>query len=297
MLNTDKTINIELSEAIIRVIVFFDLFDYPLSAIEIQKYLNKAYSLDEITSCLEQTEQIKTKNGFYFLNSREEIVTTRQKRHNYSQRKIKKAKNFSRIFSLLPWVKTIVLSNSIGQYNLRDGSDIDFFIITSAKRIWLTRLFCAGIAAILNSRPSEKNKRDKICLSFYITEESLNLDSLKLKDDDPYFYYWLRSFILLYNKDSVYEQFLSANNILLSEYEFKILELNNKKEISIFNFLENITKKFQLLIMSPALKGAINNSVGVVVNDKVLKLYLRDNREEYAKKYGIKICQVFTKSN
>ncbi|MFZ4631952.1 MAG: hypothetical protein ACOYL8_01940 [Patescibacteria group bacterium] len=284
----------QISEAIIGVIVFFDLFDYPLSAYEIWKYLDKKTSLIIIVKSLENLKIIGKKNGLFFLAGREEIIDIRQKRHNYSLRKIKIANRFSKLFSLLPYVKTVILSNSIGLYNLRDGSDIDFFIISSANRIWLTRLYCAGVAALLNSRPSFKNKRDKICLSFYISTENLNLDNLKLVGGDPYFYYWLRSFILLYNKDKTYEDFLSANCLERSpdSYVPGTLEIDRKKEFKISRSFENIAKKIQFLIMSPALKRAINNSVGVVINDKVLKLYLTDNRQDYREKYGNKIKQV-----
>ena len=292
----------QIQEAIISVVVFFDLFDYPLTNYEIWKYLDYRLSLlkiDESLTYLKSLNELDSKDGLFFLKNRSEIIISRQKRHNYTQRKIKIAKRFSKIFSLLPWVKTVILSNSIGQFNLRDGSDIDFFIICSPRRIWLTRFFCAGVAALLNSRPKLKNKRDKICLSFYITTDNLNLDSLKLPGGDPYFFYWLRSFILLYNKDGVYEKFLAANNLVISNECNGIYfekERDVKQNIIISQF-EKIIKTIQYIIMSPALKKAINNSIGVVVNDNILKLYLFDNRREYAKKYGNRLEQIIKKNN
>ncbi len=288
----------QIKEAIISVVVFFDLFDYPLSDYEIWKYLDKGADFLELKEVLNGLSELENKNGFFFLKGREEILVSRRKRHNYSQRKIKIARRFAAIFKILPWVKLIILSNSMGQFNLRDGSDIDFFIITSPRRIWLTRFFCAGLAALLNSRPKSGNKRDKICLSFYITSDNLNLDSLKLPSYDPYFFFWLRSFILLYNKDNIYERFL-AENKLLSLTNESTFDYNsqNKKQARFFDYLEIFIKKFQLLIMSPVLKKAINNSVGVVVNDNILKFYLLDRRLEYAEKYGNKFEQIFKKNN
>lgn len=298
MLPSEIKTEAQIKEAITAVIVFFDLFDYPLSDYEIWKYLDKKIDFLELKKALSILNEIENQDGFFFLSGRSEIIISRKKRHNYTQRKIKIAKRFGKMFSLLPWVKTIILSNSIGQFNLRDGGDIDFFIITSPRRIWLTRFFCAGLAALLNSRPKSKNKRDKICLSFYITIDSLNLDDLKLPESDPYFFYWLRSFILLYNKDGIYEKFLNANNLPNnSAFSKKISNSELNKRTPLFDLLENISKKLQFLIMSPVLKMAINNSVGVVINDKVLKLYLRDNRQEYLEKYGNKLKQVFANHN
>lgn len=299
MLNHELANKYQLKEAIIRVIVFFDLFDYPLTPQEIWQYLDKTESFCDIIEVLSELKIIETRDGFFFLKGRRGIVNIRRQRHNYSVRKIKIARKFARLFSFLPFVKMVALSNSIGQHNLRDASDIDFFIVSAANRIWLTRLFCASLAKILNRRPTAKNKRDKICLSFYLSEANLNLKTLELTANDPYLFYWQRSLVLLYNKNKTYEKFLTVNKIFCgSTSSAKELSLEPRvTQLKIFDYLEKFAKKIQLIIMSPALKQAANNSVGVVINDGVLKLYLRDKRQEYAEKYGNQLQQIFTENN
>ncbi|HZJ40835.1 MAG TPA: hypothetical protein VFD16_01055, partial [Candidatus Saccharimonadales bacterium] len=198
---------------ILRPLVFLDLFDFPLTAYEIWHYLERPGSLTALNLILENIspEIISQKNGFYFLPGRANIVEIRKIRYNYSCAKIKIAKKFARAFSLLPFVKTIAIANFIGDHNLRTEGDIDFFIITSARRIWLSRLFCAGLAKLLNSRPTVSNKKDKICLSFYVSQEHLDIRDLVLNDNDPYFYYWLRGLLPIYDSDGSYRQFLAAN--------------------------------------------------------------------------------------
>lgn len=291
-------------EAIILVVAFFDLFEYPLTAYEIWKNLNKSVVLEKIYKILDQAtnsfiissgqnnkinQLIQQKNGFYFLKGREEIVTIRQKRYNYFYRKIKIARHFVSLFSFFPFVQVVALANVIGSYNLHDGSDIDFFIITTARRIWLSRLYCTGLAKILNSRPNTRTKKDKICLSFYLTQAHLNIADLRLSGDDPYFDYWRQGLVLLYNKNRSYEQFLNSNNPSVGpETIYSVV-----KKDWLLDWLEEQAKKIQLKIMPPALKAAINNSDGVVVNDQVLKFYQRDRRREYAEKYGNKIHEIF----
>ncbi|MFA5109502.1 MAG: hypothetical protein WC458_03090 [Patescibacteria group bacterium] len=286
-----------LARTIIKTIVFFDLFEYPLTAYEIYKYSNRAAALGDILEEL-MTLDVATKNGFYFLRGREEIVATRQKRHNYACRKIKIAQRFARLFGFCPFVKMVALANSLGQHNLRDESDIDFFIITAPRRIWLSRLYCAGWAKILNRRPTATDKKDKICLSFYISEDRLNLDDLRLTGADPYFDHWRGNLVLLYNKEEMFNRFLRANDlpdIRPAAPMSGLTPADRRPGIldSFNNRLEGIAKKLQLKIMSPALKAAMNNSDGVVINDRVLKLYRRDRRREYAEKYGQKINEIF----
>lgn len=287
------------------MIAFFDLFEYPLTAYEIWNNLDKSVSLGQLVAILErglkpgsETEKfvfIQEYNGFYFLNGRQDTVTTRQKRYNYSCRKLVIARRFTRAFSWCPFVQTVALANSIGSHNLRDGSDIDFFIITAARRLWLSRLYCAGLAKILNSRPTAMTKQDKICLSFYISTEHLNLHDLQLSGADPYFDYWRRGLVLLYNKNKIYEQFLAVNQSAVNQSVRPSAENNQPSKLPWLLGLEIGAKNWQLKIMPPALRTAMNNSDGVIVTDSVLKLYQRDRRREFLEKYGKTLQEVFKK--
>ncbi len=300
MFNHDVSDNINPEEAIIGAIVFFDLFDCPLTAYEIWKYLNCQGELAAVIEKLDKmtggdSKVIDCRDGFYFLNNREKIIDTRRSRHNYSLRKIKIARRFTALFKLCPFVKAVILANSIGQNNMRDGSDIDFLIITAPRRLWLARLFCTGIAKLAGSRPTEKNKRDKICLSFYLSEERMNLDEFKLPGGDPYFFYWLRSFVLLYNKKRTYQNFLAANKLAFGD-QISLSEETNigfSPQSGLLNYLERLAADLQMAIMPEALKKAAGNSDGVVINNRALKLYLHDRRREYAEKYGKRISQIF----
>lgn len=284
--------NIQLEQAILKMITFFDLFSYPLTAWEIKRYLDDRFSLLSILRVLKSSSTIVSQDGFYFLLGRQENIVTRQKRHNYSQAKLKIAHRFSRLFSWCPTLRMIALANSIGQNNLRRESDLDFFIITSPGRIWLSRLYCTGLAKILNSRPTARNKQDKVCLSFYLASDRLNLTDLKLKDGDPYFEYWQRSLILLYNKNETYEKFLAANSPdFLEKLPSPLLEKRPRNFLG--SGLENLARRLQLMIMPEALKQKMNQGQGVVINDQILKLYLVDRRQEFFDKYEEKLQQFF----
>lgn len=284
-------------ETIMGVVVFFDLFDRPLTAWELKKYLAVDVSFRNWLEILDElsvtNSRLVKQDGFFCLAGREEIIRIRQKRHNYSERKLKIARRFTRLFKLCPFVKMVALSNSLGQNNLRDGSDIDFFIISSANRIWLTRLFCASLAKLLNSRPTKQKKRDKICLSFYLAADHLDLRNLALPGDDPYFFYWQRTLVLLYNKDETAEKFFAANG-LGSEPQETLDKLSSHYLKWLVAGAEKLAQKLQLIIMSSALKQAANNSAGVVIREGVLKLYLKDNRQEYAEKYGNRLREILS---
>jgi hypothetical protein len=291
MSNIESNYNQDLVLEIKKVIVFFDLFDYPLTALEIFNHLEQKFSLVDVNTALDSLLDILgNKYGFYFLQGRDSLVELRQSRYNYSVRKLKIARRYARVFSFLPYIKVITLANVIGAHNMRDEGDIDLFIISTSKRLWLTRFFCAGLAKILNKRPTQTIKKDKLCLSFYISNDNLNLDELKIEPSDPYFEYWLKTMVLLYNKEENYENFLAANNLMGGN--FSVDKSIKNKPNRLLNYLEKIVKKWQLKIMPQALKQVLINSNGKFINDKILKLYWRDRNAEILEKFNYALNKI-----
>jgi len=284
---------------IIQVIVFFDLFDYPLTKEEIWQNIDIKCDLKDIENILSLekiNKQLSHKDGFYFLCGREKIIQTRLARFNFAKRKIKRAKHIAKIFKFIPWIRMIAIGNMIGKNNLRDNSDIDLFIITDTKRIWLTRFFCVSIAQILGMRPYKNNTRDKICLSFFASMENLNLKNLMLKNisKDIYFIYWLANLMPIYDANNTYTKFIQANNWLkkyLPNWQPKTTKqskyIKTYKDILDFfmaRFEPNF-KKLQLKIMPQNLKKLMNKDARVIINDNILKLHADDRRNYFYEKY------------
>jgi len=249
---------------------------------------------------VEKRGQIESKNGFYFLAGREEIIKERMARYNYIDRKFKRAVLLSKIFKLIPWIKMIAVGNIIGTHNLKKESDIDLFIITEKNRIWLTRFFCVLIIKIFGLRPKPENMQDKICLSFFISEEEMNLEKLMLAGGrDTYFIYWLAGLAPIYSKDDIYSKFIEAN-VCLKNYlpNWEAGEVNYRRDAGkgfsqfyrdvvdmFFGGLERRIKNWQIKILPKQLATIMNLDTRVVANDRVIKLHANDRRAYYREKF------------
>lgn len=304
-INSDKN----LKEATMEVVAFFDLFSFPLTINEILKYLKIKSDylavLDEVES-LVKADILNTKEGLYFLLSKDRYVEERKRRYNYSDRKFKIALKVSRFFRFVPWTRMIAVANLIGRDNLRNEGDIDIFIISDKNRLWLTRFFSVLIAKFLNLRPQKNNSKDKICLSFFVSEEGMDLAKIKSGEGDKYFDYWLLNLAPVYSRDKIFEKFMHANKKITENYpNYFFQEISYRRKIKnlentfykniwelIFGGLEKNIKKFQLKIMPRALKRLIPENKGVIVSDKVLKLHLSDRREEFMQKYNKNISRI-----
>jgi hypothetical protein len=303
----------ELSEAIIKIVVFFDLFSYPLTAYEVWRYLGVAAEFEELPPELRKLvieKHLEEKQGFYFLLGQESLINIRKQRYHFTNRKLKIARRAVRLFSLLPTVRLAALSNLIGHHNLRDGSDIDIFIIAKENRIWLTRLFCAGLMKILRQRPTPTKKRDKICLSFYVDTKHLALKNMTTGPDDQYFNFWLAGLYPLYDRGAYYHQLMSENvwlkdylpngDFLLSNQSYRESpnawykhRLVVKSWRILIDYLEKRAGAIQMGIMPLALKQKANLDSRVIIKPGILKLYLLDRRKEFARRYQERLRRLF----
>ncbi len=297
----------ELEKSILKTIIYFDIFNYPMTVFEIWKYLYEVKcDLNDVVLCLSNSESIKryteTKDGFYFLKGKRELIYSRKSKRDSSIAKIQIARRVICFLKFVPYVKMIAISGSIGYFNVKEDSDIDFFIIVKNKYIWLSRFCITAITQLLGKRRYDKKIKNKICLSFYISENAINLENLAY-ENDVHFAYWFLNIMPIFDLNT-YDNFYSLN-AWVSEFSKNNLKHDIakywKEEDNIFSknirmffeslfnnkigeFLNSILKGIQLLKMNKNKNSKMNNGFkDVVVNDDVLKFHEKDMRKYYNK--------------
>lgn len=274
-----------IDEAVARTLSFFDTFDHPVDLLELWRFLPLPCSLAEVQDSLAHWRSrglVEEGEGAFFLAGRSDILRERRDRYNFSRRKLKRAKAVSRLFQVFPGVRLIFVSNLIGPYNLRDGSDIDFFIVCRPGLLWLSRLWCAGLMKILNLRPTKNDKRDKVCLSFYVSSANQDMERFALPEEDRYFQYWLLGLYLISGREAEYQNFLASNHwlsgIFPNFYPGSFMSgVAAKAPGVLVRFLEDQAKALQFRFMSTYLKQAALQKQAIIADD-VLKLFLQDKR-------------------
>lgn len=301
-----------IQQMIIETIIFFDLFDYPLTALEIWKYLpGKKISYNELIEILDNNNfdnKIENIYSFYVLSGRSEIVTTKMKRYNFTDQKFERAIRLFKIFKYVPGIKMIAIGNLIGSHNLKEDGDIDLFIVTEPGRSWSARFFLALGLEILGLRPKPGKEKNKICLSFFVDIDNLNMQRLLLKDEqnkinDPYFIYWLAGLVPIYDVDNIYDRLIFAN-----KYIFEILPnwipggIHHERQISMasifwqklssgfIKYLEKPLRNWQMKRFPKEIKNLLNKDTRVVADDGIIKLHVNDRREEHLSKF--KLCLI-----
>ncbi|MFA5317942.1 MAG: hypothetical protein WC323_00490 [Patescibacteria group bacterium] len=292
--------NSELELAVKKTLVFFNIFDYPLTDWEIYKYLwvgdlnRKSFNYGEIKYVLNSApDGIAHQDGFYFLSGGEELVLLRKERQIISRKKYKRALRVIKILSVLPFVKMIAVCNTLAYDNVRDDSDIDLFIVTAKDKIWTARFYSLALLKLLRLRPEKDNKKDKFCLNFFISEDNLNLQKLTI-ENDIYFAYWLKQLLPVYN-DEIFKKLVEENKDIgqlinnnspagffnKRKVRQGVIIQGLKSMLEVLNawgWMEKLLKLIQLKIMPRNMIAKSEEGTGVVINDKVLKFHVDDRR-------------------
>lgn len=306
-----------LEKAITSTFSYFDIFDYPLTAMELWKWLfigqqstNRGLQhigIIDIQRQLEMSDylkqRVKSKNGFYFLKGREDIADIRVKRYSLAERKFYKALRVIKILCFMPFVRMIGVCNTLAYNNSRQQGDIDLFVITKRRRVWQSRFWITGFLTLFRLRPRPGKTQDTICPTFFVDEDSLDLKKLAF-GNDIYLSYWVRQLVPVYD-EGVYNKFIGANlwvkkklpNCLpISPTSRRFLEKAGwlKKIFNAIGYFlpESMFKKYQLKVMPEGLKQMANKDSRVVVKDYMLKFHDNDRRQLFLKRWKERIAQV-----
>ncbi|MEI6426571.1 MAG: hypothetical protein WCO66_04435 [Candidatus Absconditabacteria bacterium] len=220
-----------------------------------------------------------------------------------------------RLFSLLPFVKTVYLCNSITFNSIHTDSDIDVFIVCKDKTLRRSRFWSVMIFRITGLKRSIRNKKKKFCLSFYVTENHQNLYNISLPKTDIYLAYWIAHLVPIYEEtagnadiykhntriQSLLPNISTQQNIFLnipcisgnSKFK-KILEFMQKGRWG--KFIEYCIETIWLPIIIYKIKKLDHQGQDIIVNNFMLKFYA-DKRKKISLLYKIRRDKVLSQKS
>ena len=166
----------ELQRAILHTLAYAEVFDYPLTAHEIWRYLTgvKASLLDVEKALKKLPSAVGCDGAYYFLKGRETIVNTRKRHAKVASHLWPKAIRYGRAIASLPFVRMVTVTGSLAMDNTEDGKDIDYMIVTEKGYLWTCRAMTLVIARIAHLDGVT------LCPNYLITENALELEEHSL---------------------------------------------------------------------------------------------------------------------
>lgn len=165
--------------AAVQAVAYSDIFEYPLTAAEIHRYLpGVEFTRAELERLLRPgglvPQHLSEQHGYYTLPGREATVETRLRRECDAARLWPRALHYGRLIASLPFVRMVAVTGELAVNNVQPGSDIDYFIVTEPGRLWMTRLLTIGVVRYAAPRG------DVVCPNYLVSEQALVLDDRNL---------------------------------------------------------------------------------------------------------------------
>jgi hypothetical protein len=289
-----------LAQEIFRTVCWFSIFDYPVTAMEIWKWLyspGQKRSLGEVWIGLQDDpwlkDRLQTRDGFYLLKGGQPIaaaITERGDRFLDATRKYKKLRRLARRFGLVPGVRAVAAANTLAWWQTRAQSDIDLFIIARPGTLWLTRLLLVAPFVLGGGRPEKNGVRpDPLCFTFFVTTRAMNIMPLAIDGADPYLMYWTKALTPIVDRGRTWNAFEEANawvNLYLPNAALRAphRQLTARPWPALpgfFRVFEGWARRLQQRRFPEAIKKSMNRDNRVVVSDTVLKFHVDDPREQY----------------
>lgn len=211
---------------------------------------------------------------------------------------------YSFLFRFVPFLKAVFVCNSLSFGNVKDGSDIDIFVIASKNRLFITRFFITIFLHFFRVRRHGNKISGRFCLSFFVDESHLNLKDIALQND-IYLSFWIKKLVLVFSENFSHEILLN-NNLWIYDFVSKDISplffAKIKHKSFLIRFLENLFPNFFINFFEKFLKQRQINKArksfsvldkekaSIVISKNMLKFHNHDKRaflnSLYVQKYG-----------
>ena len=167
-----------LQRAVLLTLAYADVFDYPLAAPEVQRYLSfQAASLPEVNRALDEllaARAVVRAGEWFALPGRRRLAATRRRRAAVAARLWRKALRYGRLLAALPFVRMVAVTGSLSMFNTDQGRDIDFMLVSAPGRLWTARAL-----ALLVTRLA-RLEGVSLCPNYIVTTAALEFQERSL---------------------------------------------------------------------------------------------------------------------
>ena len=165
----------KIEKSILKVLAYFDIFNYPLKQDEIRSFLEQPISENDLSNSLHElllTKRIFQLDNFYSLQNDPALIERRKKGNQRATDLLIKAEKIAKRLYNFPYVRAVGISGSVSKNFADEQADIDYFIITKADRLWIART----LLHLFKKNPFLKHRNEYYCMNYFVDEADLLIE-------------------------------------------------------------------------------------------------------------------------
>lgn len=274
------------------IIVFFDIFDRPVTFDEVSLFFSDFdFDIKDISDVSNYFPQIKFDGNLFYISSRSEIVSNYEYNTKFYKKFKKKSERFLSLLKFIPFVDAVSLCNNMGFKSVTKDSDIDLFIITDPKRIFTARILVTLLFHFLKLRRHSNKIAGRFCLSFFVSNPKFSLAKISIPND-YYLFFWGRYLDPIFG-------FKYFNKFFESNFDFLNfrMNLNTDFDKEKKSFIKLIFEKLLYFRFGDFIENKLcrwhekrlflnrqkfNKNSDVIVSKEMLKFHNFDRRKYYS---------------
>lgn len=247
---------------IIQRLLYFDVFKHPLKRSELAHFLPakiKASEIQPVIDSLSDKKCIQINEGD-FINVDDDLSknSNRNKYNEQATKMLDLALDRGKFISRFPFIEAVFISGSLSKGVLQEDGDIDFFMVTKERRLWLARA-----CLVLYKRIFLFNSRKEFCINYF-----KSADQLKIEDENLFTAIELGTILPVVGK-STFLEIVERNNWIKS-YVSGFINLNFPMQ-----------EKRKASLISKWIEIMLGSRLGNALDKKILDYTIKRNRSKY----------------
>lgn len=296
-------------------LAYFDIFSYPLTRQEWEAF--RWISDVSDPDALHRQGAVQYKDGYYALADISERIALRQRKIWLFEERKKIVQRAAKKIRWLPFVQSVFICNQL-QVTVKDDSDIDVFVVVKAGRLWIARLLVTLLLSAFNVRRHTDRVDKHVCLSFFVTDEALDLSPIA-KQEDIYLAYWIALLLPVYDPYGLYAVIRKKNyrllknisNYLLHQFDHPQLMVQDHRVSGLVKgigqkilggrfggLVEKNVKRIQKAKMIRNAQSKMEDrTTDVIISDVMLKFHENDRREYFRDEWKKRCSRMTVRSD
>jgi predicted nucleotidyltransferase len=209
---------------ILKPLAYFDIFHYPLTRDEIRSYAADtatAAATDRALGALVAAQKVFVTDGLYMLHNEPGQAVARRRANQLAQQRMQAARKAAAIIARFPFVEAVAVSGSLSKNFADAKTDIDFFVITTANRLWVART----LLHLLKKLSFVTGSQHLFCMNYFV-----DTAMLQIAEQNVFTATEIVTLVPMYGPD-VLQRFVAANGWTAAFFPLRQLPTSDARPV------------------------------------------------------------------